>query len=173
MRNSLDASQARSISLAAEIELLGNYCELEKLRFGGGFTFSIEYAPELNADEIGLPTYLIQPHVENAIWHGLQHLPEGKTGHLSITFTSVEGLLACRVEDNGIGRSASAGIKAKGEEHESHALNILTKRLALLKRIHNRSTFSFEIIDLQDGEGRACGTAVELSISQLALPTNN
>jgi len=170
MRNSLDASQARSISLAAEIELLQNYCELEKLRFGGGFTFSIEHAPALNPDEIGLPTYLIQPHVENAIWHGLQHLPEEKAGHLSIAFTLVNGLLVCRVEDNGIGRGASERMKPKGKEHQSHALNILTKRLALLKRIHAKSTFSFEIIDLQDEEGHACGTAVELYISVMPLP---
>lgn len=171
MRNSLDASQARTISLAAEIELLTNYCELEKLRFGGGFEIEINPDPAINPDAIGLPTYLVQPHVENAIWHGLQHLPKEKQGHLQISFRVTKGLLICRVEDNGVGRTASQSLKPHGEGHQSHALHIVKKRLDLLQKIHPKSVFEIEIIDLSDTAGNAEGTAVEITLSVMPLAT--
>lgn len=169
MRNSLDASQSRTISLQAEINLLQHYCELEKLRFGGGFDFEIVCSSDLDLEKIGLPTYLLQPHVENAIWHGLQHLPKEARGQLRIVFSKQGPSLCCKISDNGVGRKAAVVLEKKPKEHQSYALQIVKKRLTLLQKIHKKAHFTIEIEDLKDTNGNAKGTLVEVRMSILKL----
>lgn len=169
MRASLDASQVRTISIQAEMNLLTHYCALEKLRFNNGFEFEIEVAPELDREKVGLPTYLIQPHVENAIWHGLQHLPTESQGKLEIRFWAEGEALHCEVKDNGIGREASKLMKTGKAGRQSHAIQIMRKRLELFRKIHPKASFELTFLDLTDDQGNPAGTAVQLQLPKLSV----
>src|SRR5690606_16073293 len=107
------------------------YLELEKLRFGSDFTFSLNIAENIDISRTYIPSLIVQPYVENAVKHGLLHKKGLKK--LDITFHSVNEFLEIRIEDNGIGRKRSAEIKQRsGILHKSFSGNAVQKRLALL-----------------------------------------
>lgn len=159
IRNVLDNSQLNSIPISKELKMLENYLELEKLRFGDQFTYSITVDEALDPDFTDIPTMIIQPFVENAIWHGLLHKKED--GKLSITFHQLEGIVLCVIEDNGIGRETAAAQRQPGSEHHSRGIQITRDRLALYnKRFNLEATFDIE--DLYDDEGHGSGTRVKV-----------
>ncbi len=162
MRMILNLSAFPVISVEKEIEILKLYMEVEQLRFKKPFEFEFK----INEDEVDpfdteVPTMLLQPFVENSIWHGLAAKEDG-VGKITIQMTSENDLLKCVVKDNGIGREAAAKIKKqKGRAHKSKALDIVKDRLRIL---HANATdhHTIEIIDLKDPNGNATGTAVEI-----------
>ena len=91
----LNSSASASVSLAEDLEALNLYLELERLRCEQKFSFTIQCDSELDSDFIQMPTMLLQPFVENAIWHGLVN-KEGE-GHLSINVTSQDSNLICTI----------------------------------------------------------------------------
>lgn len=159
IRNVLDNSQLNSIPISNELKMMENYLELEKLRFGDQFTYTITVDDELDADFTDIPTMILQPFVENAIWHGLLH--KKGDGRLSITFHQREGSLVCIIEDNGIGREKAAAQRQQGSEHHSRGLQITRDRLALYNRRFNLDA-TFDIEDLYDAMGQPCGTRVTI-----------
>jgi hypothetical protein len=160
IRNVLDNSQLNNITVAQEVSVLENYMELEKLRFTDEFEYEIIVDPLLDAHMVEVPTMIIQPFVENAIWHGLLH--EKSKGKLTITFQKVEDRIRCTIEDNGIGREKSAAMKRVNKpRHQSRGLQITRDRLSLYNSRFNVDA-SFDIEDLTDEEGKATGTRVNL-----------
>lgn len=159
IRNVLDNSQLNSIPISKELKMLENYLELEKLRFGDQFSYKITVDDELDPDFTDIPTMILQPFVENAIWHGLLHKKED--GRLSIAFHQREGSLLCVIEDNGIGRERAAAQRQQGNEHHSRGLQITRDRLALYNRRFNLDA-TFDIEDLYDENGQPCGTRVSV-----------
>jgi ligand-binding sensor domain-containing protein len=159
IRNVLDNSQLNSIPISKELKMLENYLELEKLRFGDQFGYSIIVDDTLDPDFTDIPTMILQPFVENAIWHGLLH--KKGDGWLSITFRKGEGSLVCTIEDNGIGREKAAAQRQPGTEHHSRGLQITRDRLALYNRRFNLDA-TFDIEDLYDDGGQPCGTRVNV-----------
>lgn len=157
IRNVLDNSQLNSIPISKELKMLENYLELEKLRFGDQFSYIITVDDALDPDFTDIPTMILQPFVENAIWHGLLHKKED--GRLSITFHQREGSLLCVIEDNGIGREKAAMQRQQGNEHHSRGLQITRDRLALYNRRFNLEA-TFDIEDLYDEAGQPAGTRV-------------
>ncbi|MGB0367960.1 MAG: tetratricopeptide repeat-containing sensor histidine kinase, partial [Flavobacteriales bacterium] len=112
IRKILLSSQKQYISLHEEIETLQLYLDLEKLRFGDGFTPEIKHQlPETVLNEQQVPAMFIQPFAENAMKHGLFHKKGDK--HLTIAFESKANKLVCTITDNGIGLKAAATIKAR------------------------------------------------------------
>ena len=103
---------------------------MEKLRFQGKLDYEIDVSDEIDYD-VGIPPMLIQPHVENAILHGIK--PKEGSGKVSIRFYLEDELLVCEVEDDGIGRTRSREIE-KRRDHRSMATEINRDRLQLLKR---------------------------------------
>lgn len=161
MRKVLDASGSNEITLNDEVEMLELYLELEKLRFGNDFIYTITVQKELDKDETKLPSLILQLFVENAIKHGLLHKKGEKK--LSVEFLLNSNTLICTVTDNGVGRARSAEIKQRSVlTHQSFATKATEKRLELINSSRQKK-IKLEVIDLMEGE-KALGTKVVLEI---------
>jgi len=152
------------IPLQKEIEMLRIYLQLEQLRFNGSFEFDISFDPDLDTEEVKIPPMILQPFVENAIWHGLMPKNGHREVNLSFHVDEDSDLLYCTISDNGIGRKASENIKLNGSlasDYISKGLSLVYQRLGLLQEQMGRS-FSSVITDLVDSEGNAAGTKVDV-----------
>jgi two-component sensor histidine kinase len=132
LRRILESNMSDSISLEFEIELLGRYLEIEDLRFEENIKHSITVDPSVKPSVMMIPVMMIQPFVENAIWHGLLR----KKGEriLKISFTKHgDRYLQCIIEDNGVGRKKDEMERLK---KRSLATGFVEQRLALLNKIH-------------------------------------
>jgi PAS domain S-box-containing protein len=131
MRTVLTRSVADFVSLKDELDLLRDYVHLEKLRFEEKFEFNIACDKGINADDIQMPSLLIQPYVENAILHGLYN-KEGK-GSLAVKVSCINEFLLFEIEDDGVGRAAAHKIRAKNEsKQQSMGTQLTEERLAIL-----------------------------------------
>lgn len=161
MREILDTSGKDEINLTREIKLLDTYLELEKLRFGDEFKFSINIDDDIDADHLLLPPMIIQPFIENALKHGLLHKKGDKI--LNINFHQIENVLTCEIIDNGVGRKRSEEIKLRNARvHQSFATEATDRRMDLLNSFNDKK-YSFQIIDLYEGD-ISLGTKVIVSI---------
>lgn len=162
MRMIMNHSRHSLITLGEEVEILELYLGMEVLRFKNAFDFRISIDETIDTDDVRIPPLLLQPFVENAIWHGLMHKEE--RGLLSISMFVEGDTLVCIIRDNGIGRRRAAQLKSKSaEKHKSMGLQITAERLALLTGTGEPGHF-FRIEDLYDAEGNAAGTQVVLTI---------
>lgn len=162
MRKTLEFSDRDAITLSEEMELLEDYLDLEKLRFGEDFVGEI--VPELegyNADSLTIPSMLLQPYVENAIKHGLLH-KKGKK-ELLVRFLIQKPFLVCEIRDNGIGREASGKIKERRQKyHQPFAATATQKRIDLMNQSREQA-IGLTVEDLLDASGEPCGTLVQVS----------
>jgi LytS/YehU family sensor histidine kinase len=169
IRMVLNNSKEAFISLEDELETLRLYLDMEKLRFKNSFDYGFNFKNAVEVENILIPPLLLQPFAENAIWHGLMHLPDrqaGKqeTGFLNFDFSAEEKFLTCIITDNGVGREQAELLKSKSaEKQKSMGLKITTERLSLLNDSSNQQTF-FTIEDLTDENENAIGTRVHLKI---------
>jgi tetratricopeptide (TPR) repeat protein len=162
MRLTLDNSQKPNIPLSDEIESLKLYVELEQLRFENKFSFNLEFDSISNDESINLPPLILQPFIENAIWHGLMHREETEGGKLQIKFNLLENILICTIEDNGIGREKAKEIRLKKKpEHVSWGTKITESRISLINELH-KSKLSIKYTDLKDNNNNPAGTRVEI-----------
>ncbi|HKR07448.1 MAG TPA: histidine kinase [Bacteroidia bacterium] len=161
IRMILDQSRNPFISLEDEIKMLKLYIELEELRFENKFTCSVGFNNELNLQAILIPGMLIQPFVENAVKHGIQH----KKGHarIEIFFKSVDSKLICTITDNGIGRKEAEKLKLSNGDHKSTGTSIVNERIEALN-ILSGNTLKSTTIDLTDESGSPVGTRVTIEI---------
>jgi ligand-binding sensor domain-containing protein len=137
IRNTLDHSRNNLLLLGEETEMLKAYMELEKLRFKNKFNYEIIIDPALQKDTLFLPGMLLQPHIENAINHGLRYR-EGDGGLLHIHFRLEGFSLVCTVKDNGIGIERSRQLKAEQPRmHRSEGMNLTIKRIEVLNIMYN------------------------------------
>ena len=153
MRSVLDYSEEDFIPLAHEIELLERYIKLEHFRFSEKFDYEIIISPGLDLKTLVIPPMLIQPYVENAVWHGMRYI-ECK-GKIKISFdVDDEGDFKVVISDNGIGRKASKALKTENQKkHNSKGLANIKKRIAILNKLYNYN-ISTTISDLnQDSSG--------------------
>lgn len=167
MRLVLQNSDKSLVPLSQEIEMLNLYLELEKLRFTEKFTYEIIYdVEEIDAETIEIPPMLLQPFVENALWHGL--LPKKDNRVLTLNFDLLnDDILICSIEDNGIGRQKSYLLKknqTRIKKHESKGIRITQDRLNLISLQHNQHA-RIEIIDKEDAEGNPTGTKVIIELA--------
>jgi hypothetical protein len=159
IRSVLTYSRYEFIPVETEIEMLELYLHLESMRFSSKFSFKVRAHVDLDITNLCLPPMVIQPYVENAIWHGLMHLID-KKAELTILFEQIDGHLKCIVEDNGIGRAKSRQQKVQSK-HQSLGLSITSERFEYMNSLY-RSSLSVTIVDKTDAEGKPCGTRVEL-----------
>ncbi|HYG49564.1 MAG TPA: histidine kinase [Flavobacteriales bacterium] len=163
MRKLLESNVNESLSIEEEVDILNAYMELEALRFRQSFAFKITVDPEIDAADTYIPHLLVQPFVENAIWHGL--LPKKEKRELLISFERVdERTLRCIIDDNGIGREASSK-KEPTFKKKSLALSFVQQRLDVLAKTAGVDC-KVEIIDKTE-RGRANGTRVNVIIPVL------
>jgi Histidine kinase/Tetratricopeptide repeat len=167
IRMALHNSEKPLISLDHELEALRLYLDLERLRFKNAFDYSISFVNAIDTNGVYIPPMLIQPFVENAIWHGLMH--KKGPGNLDIQFCAVEKSLTCTIIDNGIGRNMAAAYSSRSaEKNKSMGVEITASRLALLSQSTNE-TAVFNIEDMFDEQGKGCGTRVVLKMHYKAL----
>ena len=164
IRQILDNSARETITLEGEIEFLESYLKTESLRLNNKLTYEIHVDENIDAFDTEIPSMVLQPYVENALWHGIS--PKSGSGHLSIEFKKeADGTLVMIVEDDGIGREKARALKAQrlGVNHESKGLKITQERLALYdQKRGGQSTIT--AIDKKDSTGEAAGTRVEVRI---------
>lgn len=162
MRKILDASQQSKTSLEEEVSMLTLYLNLELMRFSNGFTYTIEVDDELKNETIDIPSMVLQPFIENAIWHGLLNKEEGDC-KLAITFKEnpqdIHEIIA-EIEDNGIGREASAALQNAVKKHKSKGILITKERLNRISGMKRQEPI--QIIDLKNEDGSAKGTLVRI-----------
>lgn len=103
IRKTLDYTAGQKITISEEIEMLKLYMEMEKLRVDGAFNYEIEVSENLASEYDRIPPMLIQPLVENAIWHGI--LPTNVKGKIKVCFSRVNNRISCVISDNGVGFS--------------------------------------------------------------------
>ncbi|MFN6943305.1 MAG: 7TM diverse intracellular signaling domain-containing protein [Cytophagaceae bacterium] len=156
IRKTMEQSDIIFTKLSDELESLKIYLSLEAMRLGNSFSYNIEVNPSINPEREVIPAFIIQPFVENAVWHGL--MPKQGDKFVSIRIEKEASVLAIIIEDNGIGRTVSAKRK---KQHQStpQGINLIRERLELLnKKYHCASTV--EIQDLYDTKHNASGTRI-------------
>ena len=159
----LENSQSEKVSLEKEIETLRLYIELEVMRFKDKVNYQIQIDQNVDLPYIEVPPLLIQPYVENAIWHGLMHKEMG--GSVNITLNQIdEHLLKVEITDDGIGREQATELKSKSiMKHKSFGLKMTTERLQVINQLYEMDA-EVNILDLKDENGKAIGTKVILKI---------
>lgn len=159
----LDNSNSKNVNLSNELEALKLYIEMEMLRFDKKFNYRVTVDDDINPDSIELPPLIIQPYVENAIWHGLLHKETG--GNLSIHVSMIgDNILVCEIEDDGVGREKAMELKSKSATtRKSLGMKLTEDRISLLNK-HAELNASVDIIDLKNENGEAKGTRVILKI---------
>lgn len=168
MRLILQNSQKPTVILSDELKALQLYMELESLRFDHKFDFHIELDEAVEADHIAIPPLILQPYVENAIWHGLMHKEE--PGKIDIQVMQSGESLRITIQDNGIGRERAQAMKSKSAlQRKSFGMQITSDRLALVETVHNIQT-TVSIQDLYAPDGSPEGTRVEVRIPVTTTP---
>lgn len=124
------------ITLENEIESVEEYLKIEHLRFGDKFNYKVVVDDKINTDEIKVSPGLVQPFIENAIWHGVRGLEQRK-GFINVKFYFVEGRMVCEIEDDGIGRKKSGEMKSLNDQKISRGISIIVERLRILSNLHN------------------------------------
>jgi len=161
IRQVLENSKHSFITLNEEIETLKLYLELEMLRFEGKFEYQIDMEDDISDYDVEIPSMIIQPFLENAIWHGL--MPKVGDSRLKLYFAQTDDFIICTVEDNGIGREAAAvANKGRDEKHKSTGIANTVKRLKLLSNAKDDDKL-MQITDMEK-DGAALGTLVTLKI---------
>lgn len=167
IRGFLENSRQTTISLQHELDLLRAYMEMETLRFRNKFSYEIEIDPNLDTTSVYIPSMLIQPYVENAIWHGIQH--KKSNGFVKLSVQDLGGnVMKCRILDNGIGRKKAGEIEsASGSQHQPVGMTITQQRLELINQ-RLKQAVSVNYIDIaEDSNGAGTGTIVELIVTYL------
>lgn len=154
MRKHLEICMKSTISLNEEIQYLDLYLSLEKIRFTRKLEYYINFSPEVSEDEILIPSMLIQPFVENAIWHGL--MPKEDGGYIKIDIAINDNILTINIIDNGIGILNS--LNNKKSVHISRGLELIQERISLMNQLSDR-----KITISQDQMGES-GTQVIITI---------
>jgi ligand-binding sensor domain-containing protein/two-component sensor histidine kinase len=161
----LQNTTAQTVTLESELEALTLYLKLESLRFDGQFTFSIRVDDEIEPEYTEIPPMIIQPYVENAIWHGLMQKESDR--HLTVDIKKRNNQLICTVEDNGVGRQKAAELKSKSATHtKSMGTQITADRLKLSQALYGQQP-TVHIYDLTAANGEPAGTRVILTIPLL------
>lgn len=164
VRKILEASSLKEIPLAEELETIELYMNIENIRFSNEINFKINIDEGIDPHTIKIPSLILQPFLENALWHGLSSKKGEKNIVLDIFKGTEDGFIRISVTDNGIGRAAAEEIKEnKVLKRKSVGIAITKERLSNFSRDYLNS-FHLEMIDLHNEAGESTGTKVVLEI---------
>lgn len=159
----LENSRSERVTLGNELSMLQLYADMETMRFKQKLSFFVEVEPGIDADFVEIPPLLLQPYVENAIWHGLMHKSEGGTVRVRVSQPQ-SNLLQLTITDDGVGRARAAELRSKSANHrKSFGLKMTSERIALVNQLYQTHT-QVEIQDLVDTDGLPAGTEVVIQI---------
>ena len=159
----LENSRADRVSLQHELEALQLYSDLEAMRFKQKVNISIRIDPHIDQQFVAIPPLLLQPYVENAIWHGLMHKPEGGTVLIDVT-QPTDQQLHVEITDDGVGRARAGELKSKSAgKNKSFGMQVTADRIRMINQLYNTQTQA-RIFDLVSPDGEPLGTKVVLDI---------
>jgi tetratricopeptide (TPR) repeat protein len=162
MRTVLENSDEDFISLAKEIELIELYVKLEHNRFKDKFTYHVFIDSNINLADFNIPPMLLQPYIENAIWHGLRY--KDAPGELLISMeVADQETIKIVIQDDGIGREKSKELKTENQlKRKSKGMVTIKNRIAILNDMY-KDKISVNVTDVfENGEG----TKVELLLKK-------
>ena len=165
IRTLFNNADKKEISLYDEIETCKLYLQLEAMRFDAKFSYSVNIDESIDLKSIQVPALIIQPFIENAVWHGI--VPKG-SGNISLSVIKNNGTVEILIDDDGIGREASRQNKAASNiAHQSKGVNLTQSRLELDNLLQQRQA-KLEIIDKKNENGIETGTTVTIKIKEEA-----
>lgn len=163
IRKILIASTEKEMTLEDELDTMKLYMNIENIRFSNEIDFQVEVDRSINTASIRVPSLILQPFLENALWHGLSSKKEGKQIILQVTKPS-ESFITITITDNGIGRKEADKINSgKLLKRKSVGISITKARLANFSKGFT-SDYKIIIEDLYDGHGKATGTKIIVNI---------
>lgn len=168
LRMLLENADKQFVPLRIEMEFLQLYLSLESLRVPD-MQYSISTDPLLDKEQILIPNMILQPYVENAIWHGLSHKETDK--QLQIRIFRENGTINYEIEDNGVGRKKAGELKSLfRKQHQSKGMELLNKRIELLNKEYS-SVVKTEVADViknKEVSGTLVSIKVPLTLSQIS-----
>lgn len=160
MRNVMEHSNRDFVTLTVEAEQLRRYLDLEQLRFSDKFVYILNIDDALDPDTVMIPNMLIQPHLENAVWHGLRY--KDTKGLLRVSFRKQDKHIIVEIEDDGIGLAKSQELKTAHQKvHQSRGITNTRERISLLNDIYHLH-IQLEMQDITKAD--ATGTRVVLQL---------
>ena len=164
IRTLFQNTDKREVSLFEELATCRLYTQLEKMRFGDKVEFIFDVDEKIDLKDIKVPALILQPFIENAIWHGL--MPKDSGGKVIISVKEKDGAVECTIDDDGIGRELSKKYKAEHEPtHQSKGIGLTQSRLELDKLMNERED-TISITDKKDELGNSIGTKVILTFKE-------
>lgn len=167
IRQILDNTDKPYVPIEKNVSFLKLYVELEQLRFGERrFEFITKVDDSINIHEILFPTMIVQPHIENAIWHGLMQKTDG-VGEITVHYSlnEEENTVSCSIEDNGVGRAKSRELnQLSANRRESKGTKNVLETIETLNKQYNTDLGKVIIEDLFDEEKTPAGTKVTITI---------
>jgi LytS/YehU family sensor histidine kinase len=164
IRDLLESNTKENIVVKEEADILRRYMEMEALRFKKSFTFSVTVDEKISQEQDHIPHMMLQPFIENAIWHGL--LPKNGERNLVVAFEAAHNkTIRCIIDDNGIGRAASMKKEATFKK-KSLALSFINQRIRLMRKTL-KVDCSVDIIDKTNAAGESTGTKVVIVLPVL------
>jgi tetratricopeptide (TPR) repeat protein len=158
MRLVLDNSQHDFITLSEEKEIIELYLKLEHYRFRDKFEYKLLIDEGLPSDSIEIPPMLIQPYIENAIWHGLRYKEDH--GELTVKFENDKDTVKVEITDNGIGRQRSRQLKTKNQQsHNSTGLKNTQERIKIINKVYHKK-YAVEVRNLNEDGSGTCVTLI-------------
>lgn len=144
MRSVLENSDLKEVSLEEDLKVLELYMQLESVRLNHKFTYEITVADDIDKENTMIPPLILQPFVENSIWHGIAQ-KEGK-GKIIITIKKEKNMINCTVDDNGV------GLKPNGNQlqRKSMGMKITKSRIEIINKIQ-KTNASVRVLNLDDG----------------------
>lgn len=163
VRKILEASSQKEISLAEELETVELYMNIENIRFSDEINFNISIKDDIDTHTIKIPSLILQPFLENALWHGLSSKEGEKKIDLEVK-KGKNGFIQILILDNGVGRDAAEKTKNnKVLKRKSVGIDITKERLANFSRDYE-NYFQVEIIDKYDDKNNPTGTQIIIYI---------
>lgn len=164
MRMVLESSHEDIVPLHQEVSVIDLYLKLEQYRFRDKFDYSLSISNEIDQDTFLIPPMLIQPFIENAVWHGLRY--KESFGKLKVSIGAEDEKILVVIEDDGIGRARSADLKTKNQKtNKSRGLQNTKERIKVINELY-RTSLKLEVSNLNT-EAVDIGTVVKLTIPQI------
>lgn len=164
IRNVLDLSDKQEVSLSEEIDFSEQYLKMEKLRFAERFDYTLEIEEGIDLDLISVPPMILQPHLENSLWHGIMPLLD-KKGSLKLAVYRKGNAIIISIDDNGIGRAASAKINEENKDykHNAKGSSMSIDRIKINSLIRQSDILVTILDKMKDGLSE--GTEIKFQIS--------
>ncbi|NBC56721.1 MAG: hypothetical protein GVY05_00315 [Bacteroidetes bacterium] len=145
VRKILESSRVDHTTLEEELEILKLYVDIENTRFNNEIDFAIQNSASQKALKIDLPPLILQPFIENAIWHGLATSEKSKK--LCVKISETQNYVKVEIDDNGIGRQQSFASKKENRlKKKSMGMRMTQERLNVYNDRFDKN-YSFEITD--------------------------